>query len=188
MAKFDTNSIEGYADMTPEEKVAALESFEYDDNANSLAQMKASFDRASKEAADWKKKHNQLLSEDERKQQEREDAMKTLQEELSALKREKASSQHKANALGLGMDDALATATAKALVDGAESGDYGSLFKTLQKFLTAHDHAKEVEFLQKTPRPADGEGGEAMTAEEIMKISDPVERQTKIRENIELFQ
>ena len=33
MAKIDTNLIEGYADMTPEQKLAALEAFEYEDNA-----------------------------------------------------------------------------------------------------------------------------------------------------------
>lgn len=188
MAKFDTASIEGYENMTAEEKVAALEAFEYDDNASRLDQMKASFDRASKEAADWKKKHNQLLSEDERKEQERNDAMKNLQEELASLRREKAQSSYKAGALGLGMDEAQAGAIAKAISDGVESGSFDGLFKALQKFIAAHDHQKEVEFLKGTPKPEDGGGSAGMTLDEIMKIEDPVERQKKIAENMNLFQ
>ena len=40
MAKIDTNLIEGYADMTPEQKLAALEGFEYEDNTAELERQK----------------------------------------------------------------------------------------------------------------------------------------------------
>ena len=62
MAKIDVSKIEGYDTMTPEEKLAALESFEYEDNATELERYKNAVTKANSEAADWKKKHNALLT------------------------------------------------------------------------------------------------------------------------------
>ena len=41
MAKIDTSLIEGYADMTPEQKLSALEAFEYEDMLSGLAVRRA---------------------------------------------------------------------------------------------------------------------------------------------------
>lgn len=38
MAKFDTSTIENYDSMTPEEKLAALENYEYDDHSDAVEQ------------------------------------------------------------------------------------------------------------------------------------------------------
>ena len=38
--KIDTGSIEGYAEMTAEQKLAALEAFEYEDNSSELERLK----------------------------------------------------------------------------------------------------------------------------------------------------
>ena len=40
MAKIDTSKIEGYQDMTAEQKLAALEGFEYEDNSAELEKHK----------------------------------------------------------------------------------------------------------------------------------------------------
>ena len=64
MAKIDTSKIEGYADMTPEQKLAALEGYEYEDNAAELEKQKNALSKANSEAAEWKHKHNALLSEE----------------------------------------------------------------------------------------------------------------------------
>ena len=69
MAKIDTSKIAGYAEMTPEQKLAALEGFEYEDNLAELEKQKNAVSKANSEAAEWKRKHNALLSEDEKKKQ-----------------------------------------------------------------------------------------------------------------------
>lgn len=58
MAKIDTSKIEGYAEMTPEQKLAALEGFEYEDNSAELEKQKNALSKANSEAAEWKRKHN----------------------------------------------------------------------------------------------------------------------------------
>ena len=70
MAKIDTSRIAGYADMSLEDKLKALEAFEYNDNASELEKQKAAVSKANSEAAEWKRKHNALLSEDEQKKQQ----------------------------------------------------------------------------------------------------------------------
>lgn len=40
MAKIDVTKIEGYEQMTPEQKLAALEGFEYEDNAAEVERLK----------------------------------------------------------------------------------------------------------------------------------------------------
>lgn len=69
MAKIDITKIEGYDKMTPEEKLAALEAFEYEDNFSELEKYKNAASKANSEAAEWRKKHNALLSEEEQKKQ-----------------------------------------------------------------------------------------------------------------------
>ena len=122
MLRIDTNAIEGYEKMTAEEKVSALESYEfspdgyvkkdlYDKTASDVAKRK-------KEAEEWKQKHNALLSEDEKKQAEKDEALTAMQKELENLRQEKTVSEHKAGFLGLGYSDELALETAKALATG----------------------------------------------------------------------
>ena len=72
MAKIDTSKITGYAEMSAEDKLKALEAFEYEDNAAELEKQKAAVSKANSEAAEWKRKHNALLGEDEKKKQEQE--------------------------------------------------------------------------------------------------------------------
>ena len=83
MAKIDVSSIDGYENMTAEEKIKTLEAFEYNDNSTELEKYKSAASKANSEAASWKKKHNELLSEDERKKQEQADSMYT--DEMDAL-------------------------------------------------------------------------------------------------------
>ena len=51
MAKIDTSRIAGYADMSLEDKLKALEAFEYNDNASELEKQKAAVSKANSEAA-----------------------------------------------------------------------------------------------------------------------------------------
>lgn len=166
MAKIDTSSIDGYDTMSAEEKLAALEAFEYDDNAEKLAQTKASFDRASKEVAEWKKKHNQLLSDDERQKQENDEALSKMKQELEELKREKLTSNINAKALGVGVDAETAGTMSESFVEG----NVEKFFDAFGKFLKKHDHDIEVKLLKDTPRAPGSDGAKPMTKEEFKKM------------------
>ena len=147
MAKIDTSLIEGYADMTPEQKLAALEAFEYEDNAAELEKQKNALSKANSEAAEWKRKHNALLSEEEKKKQE--DADK-----LADLRKGKTVSEYKAKFVAQGYDEALAEETAQALADG----DSAKVFANQSKFLEEYAKKVKADALKKTPKPTPGAG------------------------------
>ena len=69
MAKINVSSIEGYAEMTVEQKLAALEAYEMSDPDYSGYVKKEAFDKTASELAEMKRKHNALLSEAEQKKQ-----------------------------------------------------------------------------------------------------------------------
>lgn len=183
MAKIDTTQFDGYETMTADEKLALLESFEFDDRSSEIERLKASVTKANSEAADWKKKHKQLLTEDEAAKAEKEEEFENIKQELEALRKEKILASYKSKFVESGYGK-LAEQAAKALADG----NTDEFFKIQSKFIEEHDKEIAVKNLEDTPRPPTGDGGKAWTAEEIMKISDPAERQAKIAENINLFE
>lgn len=171
MAKIDTNTIEGYESMTAEQKLAALEAYEYEDNAAELEKQKVALSKANSEAASWKKKHNALLSEEEQKKQEADEKWASMEQELAGLRKEKTVSQYTAQLLKQGYDEALAASTAAAM----ESGDMGKVFANNQKFLEGYAKRIIAEKLKGTPRGADGGTGGTMTKDTFRKMS-PSER------------
>lgn len=156
MAKIDTNLIEGYADMTPEQKLAALEGFEYEDNAAELERQKNALSKANSEAAEWKRKHNALLTDEQRKQQEQAEKWENMEKELTGLRKEKTVAGYKAKLVAQGYDEALADATAAAM----ESGDMATVFANNQKFLEGYAKKIIADKLKGTPRGADGNPGD----------------------------
>ena len=69
MAKIDTSKIEGYANMTAEQKLAALEAYDHPDPDLTGFVEKSKLDKATAEAAEWKRKHNALLSDEDKRKQ-----------------------------------------------------------------------------------------------------------------------
>nr|DAK05173.1 MAG TPA: Major head protein [Caudoviricetes sp.] len=154
MAKIDTSLIEGYADMTPEQKLAALEAFEYEDNAAELEKQKNALSKANSEAAEWKRKHNALLSEEEKKKQEDADKLAQMEQELADLRKGKTISEYKAKFVAQGYDEALAKETAQALADG----DSAKVFANQSKFLEEYAKKVKADALKKTSKPTPGAG------------------------------
>lgn len=154
MAKIDTKLITGYEQMTPEQKVAALEAYNHPDPDYSGYVKKDLYDKAASDAASWKKKHNELLTEDERKKQEDADALANMKKELDELRKDKTISEYKAKLIAQGYDEALASDTAQAMADG----DTAKVFANQGKFL--EDYAKKVkaDAMKKTPKPPAGDG------------------------------
>lgn len=174
--KIDISKIEGYDKMTAEEKVAALEALELEDKSkeieekeNALQKYKDALSKANSEAAENKKKYKALLSEEERNAQERDEKYANLEKELAALKAEKQIAELKSQYLGLGYDEELASATAKAMAEG----DMETVFANSKTFLDNHDKTVEANLLKGTPRPRTGasDNPKPITNEEFENMS-----------------
>lgn len=181
--KINTSSINGYENMTAEEKLKALEAYEFEADYSGYVK-KELFDQTAHDAADWKKKYNARLTDEEKASAERQQKMEEMEAELEALRREKTVSTYVADYLALGYDEKLAKETAEAVADG----DFSKVMSNQKKFLARYEQDVQAKLLKDTPRPNSVGGGSATkTKEEIMDIKDPYERQQAIAENPELF-
>lgn len=156
--KIDVSTIEGYAEMTAEEKLAALEAYDLETGGDELEKLKAAVSKANSEAAEYKKQLRERMSEAEKAEAERqareaeqEAARKAEQEamqaELEALRREKCVTEHKARCLSLGYDDKLAAETAEALA----AGDMDTVFKNQSVFIQNREAAIRAENIKNMP-------------------------------------
>jgi len=146
---FDWSKIEGYREgMTDAEKLELLEKVGLPEPTQGMIE-KVKFDKVSSELADMKKQLKERMTEDERKESERQAADAALREELETLRRERAFEKHKASFLAQKYDAADAEAMAKALVDN----DTDSLFKALTKANDAAEKNLRAELLKGTPPP-----------------------------------
>lgn len=152
MAKIDVSTIEGYAEMSPEEKVAALEAYEAPIPDYSGYVKKDLYDKAASDAASWKKKHNALLSEEDKKKQENEEELTSLRKKVEEMEKEKLISGHKARFLALGYDETLADETAVAMANGEND----KVFANYKKFLESHDKAYKAQLMGQTSTPPAG--------------------------------
>lgn len=169
MPKINTSGIKGYESMTPEQKLAALEAYEYEDNAGEIERYKAAVSKANSESADWKRKYNEKLSEEERKAAESAEELENMKTELASLRRDKTVADYTAKFLALGYDATLAGDTAAAFADG----DTAKVILNQQKFLEAHDKTLKAELLKGGSNPPAGsEGASAMTLEKFRALSD----------------
>lgn len=167
MAKIDTSTIEGYSDMTPEQKIAALEAYESAEPDYSGYVKKDVFDKTASELAAKKKELNAKLSEDEKKRRQEQEDREKLQSAYDQLLRDSKISKFKAELLAMGYEDKLASETAEAMVDG----DNDKVFANQKKQLEVVQKAARAEALKKTPKPQPDGDGKAMTLTEFRKLS-----------------
>ena len=155
-------------DMTLEEIEAALADVELPgDQTAELERLKTANSKLSSENADWKRKHREALSEEERKSQEVADELKQLREQNEKLVRESNLSKHKAKFLGMGYEEALATDAAIAMVDG----DTEKLFSYQQKHQEALEKKIRADALKGTPKPVPYKTDGVVTREQVSKMS-----------------
>lgn len=183
MAKIDTTKIEGYSEMTLEEKIAALEAYEYEDYSSELERYKNAVSKANSEAAMWKKKYNAFLSEEEQKKNEAEEEMNKIREELEILRKEKLESDHRAKLIALGYDENLATETAKALINGETE----KLFVALKKHQETLEKQIRADVLKDTPKPKAGSGTKPEITKEQFDEMSYTERLKLFADNPELY-
>lgn len=154
--KVDTAKIAGYADMSAEEKLKALEEYEFevpDTNSGEIERLKAALSKSNSENAEWKRKYNSKLTEEEAKTAKEEEERTAILKELEALKKDKAISSHKAAYLSLGYDEETAEANAKALHDG----DFATVFTNHKKFIESQKKAAAAGALDRQPGLTNGE-------------------------------
>lgn len=158
--------IENYAEMTPEEKVAALEA-----NYESVAQIKATADKNASEAANYKKQLREKQTDEEAKAAERAAKEAEIMAELEALRHEKVVGTYITSYMAIGYDEKLAKATAEAMANG----DTETVFKNQKIHLENREKALRAELLMQTPDPAPGNPTGVMTKEKLRAMS-PKER------------
>ena len=170
--KIDVAQITDYDSLSLEEKVAALENFEYDDHSEaveSLGKYKDATDKATKEAAEYKKQLKALQDQQKTGNTKADATIAQLQEQVAELTRQNTISSYTAQFVALGYEAELAQATAIATADG----DVATVFENQRKFLEAHDKQTKADILKQTPGPGKGGTGKqapAMTLEKFRKL------------------
>lgn len=182
MAKIDVTQIEGYADMTAEEKLKALEAFDVPDPDYSGYVSKEQFDKTASELAAKKKELSEKLSEDERQKQEEQEQREELQKKYDTLLRESTVSKNKAKLLGLGYEEKLADETAEAMADG----NLDKVFANQKKHLDAVEKRVRAEVLKETPKPTGDGDSKTMTLKQLRELS-PAERMKFSQEHPEEY-
>lgn len=175
MPKIDTGRIDGYEGMTLEEKLSALEGYEYDDHSEDVERYKNAVSKANSEAASWKKKYNEQQTGDDKTKAE----VATLREQLETLQREKTVASYKAQFATQGYDEQLAGETAEALA----SGDMATVFANNKRFLETHDKALIAGQMKDISKPAAGDPVDVvMTKKKFMELS-TTEQQEYIKDH-----
>lgn len=169
--KIDTSAIAGYAEMTVEEKLAALEAFDMPENTDEIERYKNAVSKANSEAAEFKRKLKEATANSEKATATANSELTAIKEQLAALQREKAISEHKASFLAQGYSEALALDSATALMDN----DSAKLFANMQTFMQEHDKAKQAESVGNMQRPGTGVGNPDGTADYQKLIQDALD-------------
>ena len=162
--KIDTSKITGYAEMSAEEKLKALEEFEIEapkDNSTEVANLKDALSKANSQAAEWKRQFREKQTEQERAEADRLEREKAVEEELRVLRRDKAVSGYVAQCLALGYDKELALRAAEAMADN----DAATIFACQQDFLESKKKELEAAALNKQPKITSGSPPTAEVAE-----------------------
>ena len=156
MAKVDTKKIENFDSMTTEEKLNAVLNFEIEqekqDESAELIRVRNALNKASSEAAEFRKALREKQTEAERAEADRLENERKLQEELASYRNKERVSTYQAKLMAAGYDAETAAVMAKALPEGV-SDDYFAVNKT---FLDNQRQTLMSEALNKQPKPSVG--------------------------------
>lgn len=171
--------------MTFEEVESALEAVQLPPDETSkkeIEKLTAALSKSNAEAAENKRKLRERQTEEEKNKEAQEQELATLRERVASLEKEKVLAVNKSQLIALGYEDALATETAQALVDG----DMNKLFANQKKFLDKQRSRIEAELLKGTPTPPPGSDTDTLTKEKYRAMS-LVEKQKLANENPTLY-
>jgi hypothetical protein len=157
-------NIENYENMTPEEKVAALEAYEPDLSGHVA---KTLYDKTASELAAAKKALKERMSEDEAKAAHEAEEKAALLERAEKAEYALAVNGYAKAYLAMGYDEKLANSTAEALA----KGDMDTVFKNQKAHNEAREKALKAELLKQTPPPPAGGPETGMKKEDFAKLS-----------------
>lgn len=157
----DTTKIDGYEEMSTEEKLAALESYEFDDS-----DLRAAVSKANGEASSFKKKYTQLLAEREKEKDAGSQEIADLKEQVEELRKQNTIKDNTVRFAALGMKNEVALESATAIADN----DTDKLFDNLSKFITEHDKDYKAKLLMQTPEPKVGAPEKDITKDAFNKM------------------
>lgn len=169
--KIDTTKIQGYAEMSAEGKIAALESYEVDSpepDSREIQRLKDALSKSNSEAAEYKRQLRAKQTDEEARAAEAARAQEALQQELEALRKDKAVGSYRAKFLELGYDAESANQAAQAL----QSGDFETVFATQAAFIDSAKKAALAGALDQQPKLTPGApiGKEAQEKAEIAEL------------------
>lgn len=148
--KIDVSKIEGYAEMSAEDKLKALEEYEIDvpkDNSEEVKNLKESLSKANSQAAEWKRQFREKQTEAERAEAERAEREKETADKLAAYERKFKVSDLFGQYTLLGYSKDLAQKAAEATADG----NTAVVMECQQEFLEAKQKELEAAALNKQP-------------------------------------
>lgn len=157
-------NIENYENMTPEEKVAALEAYEPD---MSEFVPKSIADKHASEAASYKKQLREKMSEDEALKAKEAEEKAALEARVKELENERAVNGYVNSYLAMGYDEKLAKSSAQALA----AGDMATVFANQKTHAESREKTLRAELLKQTPTPPAGGAPAAMTKEKLRAMS-----------------
>ena len=157
-------NIENYENMTPEEKLAALES--YDPEKDGFVS-KATFDKKASEASELGKQLRAKQTDEEAKAAKEAKERAELMARLEQLEHEKAVNGFVNAYLSMGYDEKTAKSSAEALA----KGDMETVFANQKIHNETREKALRAELLKETPPPAGGKPDGGMTLEGLRKMS-----------------
>ena len=156
MAKIDVSTIKGYADMSAEEKIAALESYEYEaakaQDDTELSKLKTMLSQRNSEINKLKDDIKARMTAQERAEAERAERDRQRDEEIAALRKDKTVGEYAKRCMGIGYDADLAQRAAVAMADG----DTDTVFTCLQSFVEVTKKKLEDEALNRQPSLSGG--------------------------------
>ena len=166
--RVDVSKIDGYEAMSVEDKLKALEGFEFDEpkptDDGEVKRLKDALSKSNSEAASWKRQLHEKMTEDERKEAERKEQQQRMEDELTTLRKDKTIATLEKAYLAAGYPAELAAASAKAQAEG----DTETVLKNQMTFLTDTKKTLEAEALKKQPSLSVGTppGGKPQTVED----------------------
>ena len=164
--KIDVSKIEGYAEMSAEDKLKALEEFDIEipkttTDSDEVIKLKNALSNANSQAAEYKRALREKQSEQERAEAERAEREAARDAEIKELRRDKTVSGYLANCLSLGYDKELAQRAAEAMADN----DAAAIMECQREFLEVKTKELEAAALNKQPSLTPGAPPTATEAE-----------------------
>ena len=151
--KVNVTKIDGYSEMSAEDKVKALEGFDIEvPQDGEKAKLKAAIDKATAEASEYKKKWQNTLSEQERLAAEQAEKDKARDAELKAYKDKERISNYKAKFMEIGYDAATAQTLASSLPEGIND----DFFSSQKIFLETQKQQQVVKAIDNQPNLSAG--------------------------------